>query len=167
MLEHATVIPRLPDDYDKVNRYISFKSLDLGKAYKEVRKSFDKDPEDEHLAKAMQDLQRIVAVDMGRCDRMIENRDYGAAHELLNLMCDKWAGSLPADEARVYRVEMLRNSDAKKDVKAYKTFLKGEEMRTIRKYDKARPYYEKVIRNFAGTKSAERSERILKQLPNE
>lgn len=164
MLEETSIIELLPEEHEKINRYLRFSDLDLGKAHKALFKAYDRDPEDEHLARAMAELELIWADQLERVETLIADRDYGVAHARLQEMVDAWDGSLLEDQANAMRIDLKRNPDAKDDIKAYDKFLEAEDKRRIRKYEDARELYEDIVRNFAGTKCAERSEYYLRQI---
>lgn len=166
LLQDASLIPLLSGDYEKINRYLRFVSLDRGKAHKELSKAYGKDPEVEELARAMDGMNALVEILMQHVEGLVEERDYGAANARLEKMMADWKGSGPADQARLRRIDLKRDPDAKRDIKAYDAFMEAEHLRRIRKYEDAREGYEKIIRNFAGTRCAERSEHYLAQIRN-
>ncbi len=164
MLEHATIIPRLPAAFERINAAISFDHVDYAKAYETIEREHSRSPDDPHLDAAMKAVRAIFDADYGECERLIGARDFGVAYARLEKLEQAWRGSDPSKEAKE-RARLLRaDPAAKDDIRAYGDFVEADEYTRIRKFSKARPLYERIVERYPGTKCAERSAKALQEI---
>lgn len=157
MLSKSTRIPPLPERFAKLNQLLGFRSAELGKAHKEIQKALAREPECTELAAALAALEALGERGFALAARLAAERDYAGAHGQYEELAASFAGSPLADRARASRQELLRNPEAKKDVAAAEKLAEADREAQKGADDKAREMYQAILRNYAGTRSAERA----------
>jgi hypothetical protein len=157
MLAHCTRIPPLPERFAKLNQLLAFEAAELGKAHKEIHKALAKEPDCAELALALASLEALAERGFSFAAKLSEERDFAAAHAALEELAASFAGSPLAERARASRQELLKNPEAKKDIAAAEKLAEADRQAQLGAVDKARELYQAILRNFSGTRSAERA----------
>lgn len=164
MLERATIVPPLPRHHEGLNRHLYFKSLDRGRAYRDVQKALERDTEDPDLQRVLRQLGELYARRADEAARLVAERDFAVAVQALETLMDDFGGCELADRAKETRSELVRDPDVRRDVSAAKLLDAARDLIQKGKEPQARRKLETLLRNFEDTKSAARAREELARL---